>query len=55
MSHFHGPSQVRTLVAGQIMKGVFSRVTFLMTMSGSHFVIEALLTSGEQIHLYPQS
>ena len=44
MSHFHGPSQVCTLVTGQIMKGVFSRVTFLMTISGSHPVMEHYLS-----------
>ena len=32
-------------------KGFFSRVTFIMTMSGSHFMIEALLAPGERNHL----
>ena len=34
------------------MKGVlFFRVTFYMTISGSHFMIEALLAPGERNHL----
>ena len=44
------PVKSASLATGQILKGVFSRVTFFMTMSGSHFMIEALLASEERNH-----